>query len=404
MHKNKFFTGQPIFSQLLSLIPKTIIREAVYKYGTDRYYKKLKSYDHLVALLYACFHNCTSLREVTTGMQAAYNKLNHLGVKYIPRRSTLSEANAHRTEAWFSHIYHSLYRHYYGRLPDSLSRRSIDKRLFIADSTTIKLFSDILKAAGCIPCNGKRKGGLKAHTLIKADEDVPAFVLLGSGVSNDRVLFRHIHLPKGSIITFDKGYANFRKYHQWTLEGVTWVTRKLDQWKANVIKEREVKPSELASGVLSDHEVILGDPKNNNTLKIKARLISFHDKEKDKQLTFATNNFRMKASTIADIYKRRWQIELLFKRLKQHSPLKYFLGDNENAIKIQVWCSLITDLLVKVIQDKVKRKWSFANIAAMVRLHLMTYIDIVAFLNNPDKALLFYTPPDNSPQLQLFKT
>lgn len=403
MNKVSFFSGQPIFSQLLSFIPKSIVRRSVAQNNSDRYYKKFKSYDHLVAMLYASFHSCSSLREVTTGMQASYNKLNHLGVGYIPRRSTLAEANAGRKESFFSQLYHSLYQHYFPSSPDSLMKKGIEKRLFIVDSTTIKLFSDILKGPGGIPANGKRKGGLKAHTLIKADEDVPRFVLLTEAAANDRVVLKHIRLPKGSVITFDKGYVNFRVYQAWSDAGITWVTRKHDKWRTETTGKRTLSPAEKEAGIISDEDAVLGDPGNKKTLKIKVRLIRFYDKEKKREFVFATNNKRMKASTIAGIYKKRWQIELLFKRLKQNYPLRYFLGDNENAIKIQVWCSLITDLLVKIIQLKIKRKWSYANIASMIRLHLMTYIDITAFLNNPEKVLRNYDPPPEPyAQLQIF--
>jgi hypothetical protein len=111
----------------------------------------------------------------------------------------------------------------------------------------------------------------------------------------------------------------------------------------------------------------------------------------------------MAASKIAAIYKRRWQIELLFKRLKTHYPLRYFLGESENAIKIQMWSALICDLLIKIVKDKIKRKWSFANIASMIRLHLMTYINLFNFLNNPDTALRYYQPPKPNGQLNLFQ-
>ena len=138
--------------------------------------------------------------------------------------------------------------------------------------------------------------------------------------------------------------------------------------------------------------------------KVPARKITYLDKKSGKELTFVTNNTRMKASTIAGIYKRRWQIECLFKRLKQNYPLKYFLGDSENAIKIQIWCSLITDILIKAVKDKVKRKWSFSNIASMIRLHLMTYIHLIKFLQTPEKILRLYQHPVQRNQLLLFET
>ena len=161
MNKSTFFTGQPIFTQLLNFIPQSKVSKLALELKTDRYYKKFKTYDHLVTMLYTCFHGCKSLREVTTGMQVSFTQLNHLRMQCIPRRSTLSDANKVRNEAFFGKLYHGLYAYYYGNFPDSRKRKSIEERLFIIDSTTINLFSDVMKAMGMKPISGKRKGGAK---------------------------------------------------------------------------------------------------------------------------------------------------------------------------------------------------------------------------------------------------
>ncbi len=399
MDENTFFTGQPVFNQLLQLIPKRLISEETQKHQCDRYYKKFKSYDHLVTMLYTTFHGCKSLREVTTGMMACTTRLNHLGVHYMPRRSTLAEANQKRTELFFADLYHRLYAHFY---PDSRKDKSIDHRLFIFDSTTIELFSEVMGGVGKKPVSGRRKGGVKAHVLTKADEDVPRFVYLTPARTNDSVFTKFIHLPAGSIVTYDRGYASHALMNKWTKQNVTGVTRLRNSWAHKIISSRELPEQEKNNGIISDQLVLLGGLAIKQ--KIPARKIVYLDKKSDKQLIFVTNNTRMKASTIAGIYKRRWQIECLFKRLKQNYPLKYFLGDSENAIKIQIWCSLITDILIKAVKDKVKRKWSFSNIASMIRLHLMTYIHLIKFLQTPEKILRLYQHPVIANQPLLFAT
>jgi len=180
------------------------------------------------------------------------------------------------------------------------------------------------------------------------------------------------------------------------------VSRVLPKWIVKEEKEKPVSQDQQNKGVLSDKRVILGDPKNTKTLKIKARIIRYKDSEKDRIFEFVTNNMKFLPDKIADIYKNRWQIELLFKRIKQRYPLRYFLGDNENAIKIQVWCALIADLLVKLMKDRTKRKWAYSNISSIIRLHLMTYVNLSAFLENPEKALKYYKPPEPYVQLKLF--
>src|SRR5690606_33400658 len=319
---------------------------------------------------------------------------------------TFADANKRRSESFFAEVFHTLYAHYYS-LPDSrktMKAKSYEQRLYIMDSTTVKLFHDVLKGAGEPPANGKRKGGLKAHVMIKASEDVPCLVNLTAAAANDRTFLKHISLNAGSILVFDKEYANFRQFDQWTKSGVTWVSRTLDQWTVTKRKDRKLSPEQIEAGVISDELVLLGVPNDHKTLQIKARIIRFYDKAKDKEFYFVTNNTSFAASTIADIYKRRWQIELLFKRIKQRYPLKYFLGESANAIKIQVWCALIADLLVKVVKDKVKRKWAYSNISGMIRLHLMTYVNLFGFLERPESALLNYHPPDAGQQLKLFSS
>lgn len=406
MSKNTIFSGQPIFTQLLSLIPDHIISRLVHKYQSDKYCKTFDSKHHLVTLLFGIINQCTSLREVVTGLQVASSKQGHFRLVHDICRSTLADANKRRPEAFFGELFHELYRYHYG-LPDSRKvkpRQPYEKRLFIIDSTTIKLFHDVLKGAGSIPSSGKRKGGLKAHVMIKASEDTPCLVNLTASSANDRVFLKYVNLPKGSILTFDKGYANFRKFEQWTLLGINWVSRVLDRWIIQVEKQNPVSVQQSLRGVISDELVTLGDPKNNNTLKIKARIIKYIDPETKKIFRFVTNNTRFQPTTIANIYKQRWQIELLFKRIKQRYPLRYFFGESENAIKVQVWCALIADLLIKIIQDKATKKWAYSNLSSIVKLHLMTYVNLLAFLNNPDKVSRKYKLPVPVYQLNLFNS
>lgn len=405
MDKSTIFSGQPIFSQLLSLIPNHLISRLSSKYQTDRYCKKFDTRHHLVTMLFAVINQCTSIREVVTGLQVTGGKKGHIKMIHDVRRSTLADANKRRPEGFFGDLFHELYKLHYG-FPDSRKvnpKAPYEKRLFIIDSTTIKLFHDILAGLGTAPLKGKRKGGLKAHVMIKASEDTPCVVSLTKGSANDRTFFKSIDLPKGSIITFDKGYANFKQFDTWTKNGVSWVSRVLDQWIIKEVKDKPVSQDQQNKGVLSDRLVILGDPKNNKTTKIKARIIKFKDAETGRIFEFVTNNTRFLPDKIADIYKNRWQIELLFKRIKQRYPLHYFLGETENAIKIQVWCALIVDLLVKIIKDRTKRKWSYSNISSVIRLHLMTYVNLGTFLEDPDKALKNYKPPEPYLQLKLFQ-
>lgn len=388
MNKDRIFVGQPIFSQLLIYIDKSAIDKIARKYKTDYYTKKFTTHNHLITMLYSVFHKCNSIREVTTGLQACHHKINHLGLNYCVRKSTLSDANRRRDSKVFEAIYFHLYKKYKNILSDSRPIKADLANLYIADSSTISLFKEILKNAGRTPADGKRKGGLKVHALIKADEDVPCLVRLTAASKHDVNFIKGMKLPKESFIAFDKGYRDFNQYALWSEENINWVTRMTKGTKYTLEDDLPLTDQQRAQGVISDQLVTLGHTSHKQVKRIKARLVRYYDGEKQKTFAFITNNVTMCPQTIALIYKQRWQIELLFKRIKQSYPLQYFLGDNENALKVQVWCVLIADLLVKIIQAKLKKRWSYANLVSMLRLHLMSYIHLTKFLNNPDKLLI----------------
>lgn len=405
MAKSTFFTGQPVFNQLLQLIPRFMIQRLVQKHNGDRYCKKFSSYEHLVTLLYSVLHRCSSLREVTTGMQASALRLAHLGLKDTPRRSTLSDANGRRPAEFFQDLYHELYQRYYGHLPDSLKGKRLLDKLFVVDSTIVSLFSTVLQSTGSFGLNGKKKGGIKAHVLLRAKDNLPCFVRLAPGKESDNKFLPQLSLPEGSIVVMDKGYRNYQQLIGWTKKGIHWVSRLQGRAVYTIVACRLLCAAQKAQGVRYDYLIEMGNPKTAHINAVqRVRLVVFYDKESGREFYFVTNNFSYAAATIAAIYKKRWQIELLFKRIKQNFQVHNFLGDSENAIRIQLWCTLIADLLLKVVKDSAdkKRKWSMANLASLVRLHLGTYIDLMAFLINPDKSLLHYRDPLDQLQLSLF--
>ena len=405
MGKPKHFTGQPIFNQVLSLIPRSTVNRLIRKYKADRYCKKFKSHDHLVTMLFSTLQQCSSLRELITGMQACYGRLKHLGLSHTPRRTTLADANCRRPVGFFEDLYHELYRLHYGSLPDSLKGKKKFDRLFIIDATTVSLFSTVLAGAGSFGLNGKKKGGIKAHLLVRAKDNVPCFVRLTEAVQNDRTFLPYVHLPAGSIVAMDRGYNNYGQLRKWTHQKVTWITRPDARAVYNVTSEKHFDDKDASAGIIADYCIDLGNPKTSHLQAIqKVRLIKLYDQLNQKHYDFTTNDFKSAPRTIAALYKQRWQIETLFKRIKQNFNLHNFLGDNENAIRIQIWCTLIADLLIKITKDKTtKRSWSMANLSGLIRLHLFTYIDLRYFLEYPDKALLEYEDPIDL-QLLLFKT
>jgi hypothetical protein len=382
MGKSTFFTGQPIFTQLLGLIDRNNVSSLARAGEHDRYYKHFNTYTHLVTMLYCVINKCTSSREVVSGMKACYHKLGHTGISKTPGRSTLCDANMKRSYKVFEQLYQHLYKRYRTLLPDS---RVNCPKLFIADSSTITLFQEILKAPSMGKKNGKRKGGIKVHTLMEAAEDVPMQISFTAARTNDVTFLKDIQLAAGSFLVFDKGYVNYAQYQRLGDQGVYFVTRNKKDAHYVTTELNPVCDKDLSIGVLSDSSITLGTRTQRQKIKLKARLVTFFDREKGRLFEFLTNNFSLPAWQIAELYKKRWQIETLFKRVKQNFPLKYFLGDNENAIKIQIWCAFIADLLIKLVQVQLKKKWSFSNLSSIIRLHLMSYLHLSNFLNAPDK-------------------
>lgn len=397
MNKSTHFSGHPIIKQLLNLLPRHIVTRTANSFDSDRYYKTCKTHEHLVSMLYAAISGVSSLRELSTVMLACEGKLSHLGLTNFPKRSTLSDANINRDSEVFASIYYELLDKYARFLSDSSSLRLPVKHLKIVDSTTISLFSDIMKGVGRTPINGKKKGGIKMHTMISAMEDVPCLVRFSNAATHDHTFLKELELKKGSFVVFDKAYNDYQQYFNWTNAAIYFVTRQKENaaYKSVV----EFHPEDQTSDSILKDEVISIQKKD---LTLELRRIAYWDEENQKVYEFISNNFLLSPEKICDIYKHRWQIETMFKRLKQNFPLKYFLGDSPNAIKIQIWCGLIVQLLMLVVQKRTKRTWAYSNMISMVRLHLMSYIDLFSFLENPTQKWDHLTtkPPDK--QLSFF--
>lgn len=385
MNKSSHFFGQSVFGQLISLIDSRIVTSSAKKHQSDRYVKKFDTFDHLISMLFCSFSHCSSLREVAGAMLGLKGKTAHFQLKSIPYRSTLGDANQRRSHEVFEDIYYGLLKQHAGVLSDSRKNYCWEDKLELIDSSTISLFKDILNCVGRKPANGKRKGGIKVHTQINLQENVPKLVWFSAATTHDSQFLKRIQLEKGKIAVFDKGYNDYGVFDSFIREGIFFVTRLKSNANYESVSENDI-PTYIDDGVIKDEIISVDVTENRKYLKkIELRKVSYWDNENKRCLEFITNIHGMNAGHIALIYKKRWQIELLFKQLKQNFPLKYFLGDNENSIKIQIWCTLIVNLLLTVVAKRIKRKWSFSNLASFCRLHLFNYINLQKFLDDPQR-------------------
>jgi hypothetical protein len=388
MNKAKTFVGQPVLSQIFSCIPASVINEACKKHKSNRYYKRLPLRVHLVSLLYGVFSYCNGLRELCEGMLGCEGKLTHLGLDKAPARSTLSDANTGRSYLVFESIYFALLKQYHSFISDSRLKGLSIRNLKIIDSTTIRLFSDILRGVGRNPLDGARKkGGIKVHTLMDAFSGVTEFLRITEAKEHDRKFLYHIKLAVNSFIVFDKGYNLYSQFAKWSSQKIWFVTRMKDNaifHVSKIITDNTRKKN--AKGILKEQYITIGyKTPDREEQRLKLRRIVFKADD-GKIYIFITNNFILPASQIALIYKCRWMIELLFKQIKQNFPLRYFWGESENAIKIQVYCVLIAQLLMVVLRKKAETKKSFANMITVIRLHLMSYVELLDFIKDTYKA------------------
>ena len=328
--------------------------------------------------------NVPPLREVSGAMLGLSGKTKHFKLESLPYRSTLSDANMRREADVFCDIYNDLLKEYQYIISDSRIRQIINKQVKIFDSTTISLFQDILKCTGRAPSNGKRKGGIKMHTVIDVDQAVPKLVWFTNASTNDHVLLPKLILGEDIIYIFDKGDNDYKAFKSFCNSQTGFVTRLKDN-AIYKVEEKLYIDEYIHSGVLSDEIIEIEVMEGNTKSKLKLRKIIFYDRVLKRKFEFLTNLFDMRADMIATLYKLRWQTELLFKQFKQNFPLKYFVGDNENAIKIQIYCALIVNLLITVIQKQLKRRWAFSNLVSFCRIHLFNYIHLTRFLENPGK-------------------
>ncbi len=243
----------------------------------------------------------------------------------------------------------------------------------------------IFKGVGRHPKTGKKKGGVKAHSVIHANEGVPCDVRFTSAATNDSFTLALSHYNHDEIVALDRAYINYEKFEELTDRGVTYVTKMKMNLKYELLFDfMEITPE----GTMEYRERIVVFRKD--AINHIARMITYVDIKKGKQpklITLLTNDFDMRPETIVAIYRRRRQIELLFKQIKQNFPLRYFYGESANAIKIQIWVTLIANLLLSVLQSTLSHPWSFSGLATMVRIVLMYYINLETFFNQPEADL-----------------
>jgi hypothetical protein len=363
-----------IFSQLLQLFPRLEFQQMVKETKAERHARGFASWSQFVAMLFCQLGRAHSLREITGGLRSCEGKLKHLGIT-APSHSTLAYANEHRP--W------DLYQHVFLKLFDRCRIQVVGKKKFRFKNKLISMDSSIIDL--CLEMFDwakfrRTKGAIKLHLLLDHDGYLPSFAIITEGKLSDVKAAYLFQFDPGTIVVDDRGYNDYGLFGKWTAQGVYVVTRMKDNALYEVVEKREVPQHRH---ILKDEVIRLTGLKAVEKCPYLLRRIEVYNPEKNEILVFLTNHLTLGATTIAAIYKDRWQIELFFKALKQNLKIKTFVGTSPNAVKIQIWTALIAMLILRFLQLRSKFNWSLSNLVALLRMNLFTHRDLWAWLNKP---------------------
>jgi len=365
-----------IFAQILQLFPRDQFQQAVQKHKAERHARGFTCWGQFVAMMFCQLGSAKSLREICQGLAASEGKLRHLGIPIAPSRSTLAYANEHRPWELYQTVFENLLQRCHSVAAGKKKFRFKNK-LVSLDSTSIDLCASVFDWAQY----KRTKGAVKVHLLLDNEGYLPCFACITDGKKHDVTVGRTLRFQPGTIVVIDKGYVHYVWWEQMTADGVYFVTRFKQDLQFEVIAEREIPKN---SNVRRDQDIEITPYRKDFTLKL--RLVTIWDEEKQEEITFLTNHLKFGATTIARIYKERWQIELFFKALKQLLRIKTFVGTSANALKTQIWTALIAILVLKYLHLKSQYGWSLSNLVALVRHQLFVYRDLYAWLDAPFEA------------------
>lgn len=376
-----------IFSQILGLIPRAMFDQAVREHEAEKHAKGLTSWSQFIALMFCQLGGARSLREIIGGLQASEGKLRHLGVRLAPTRSTLAYANQHRPWQVYKTLFEELVVLCHGEAALRKRKFRFKQPLLSLDATVIPLCLSMYDWA----LYRKKKGAAKVHVVLDNVTLLPQYAVITEGRVADITAARGMTFPAGAMLVFDRGYEDHRWWRKLNAGDVRFVSRLKDSTNYTIVEERAVLPN---TGILRDEVVVLSSDKEADQ-PLRLRRVEIWLEEKQDTLAFITNDLKLAASTIAAIYKDRWQIELFFKALKQSLRIKAFIGTSENAVQTQIWTALIAMLLVRFLQLRSTWNWGLSNLVALLRQQLFVYRDMLAWLNQP------FQPPVALDELQL---
>ena len=367
-----------IFSQMLHLFSRHEFERAVREHKAERHARGFTCWGQFVAMLFCHLGGAQSLREICGGLAASEGKLRHLGLPDAPARSTLAYANQHRP--W--QLYRSVFYQLLGRCREVSGGHGFrfKNKLLSLDATLIELCASVFDWAQY----RRSKGAVKLHLLLDHQGLLPSYAVLSEGRVHESRIARTLRFEPGTIVVFDRGYNDYDWFAALDAQGVFFVTRMKDNTDYGVLERRPVPQR----GPVQRDEIVFLYKLASEERSLFLRRIEVRDEQSQRTLVFLTNHRRFAASTIAQIYKSRWQIELFFKALKQNLRVKTFVGTSANALQIQIWTALIALLLLKYLQLRARFGCSLSNLVALLRQQLFVYREMWSWIDQP-----FQPPP-----------
>jgi len=369
-----------IFSQILRFIPRAVFEGAVREHQTEKHAKGMTSWSQFIALLFCHLGGARSLREIVGGLAASEGKLKHLGVERAPTRSTLAYANEHRPWQLYKTVFEGLVKLCQVEAKDKQRKFRFKHPLLSLDATVIPVCVAMFEWASYV----RTKGAVKLHLVLDNSSFLPQYAVITDGKTGDVTAAKRMEFSSGAMLVFDRGYEDHNWWRKLSAQGVWFVSRLKDSTSYGIVEER---PASVSPTILRDEVILLASEKDPDQA-MRLRRIEIWLEDKQDTMVFVTNHLKLAASTIAAIYKDRWQIELFFKAIKQSLRIKTFIGTSENAVQTQIWTALIAMLVVRYLQLRSSWNWGLSNLVALLRQQLFVYRDLAKWLNHP------FEPPE----------
>lgn len=371
-------TNKPLIRQIIDLVPRWMLTRCTDMHQSDKGCSRYKTYDQFVALTFGQLNKCFTLSDISTGIGISETFISDIGLSQSPARSTMSDGNKNRDYRIFETLYYRLLNHYRRVLTHHGQKNVIkeieDKSIKLIDSTTISLCLSMFDWAKFRTA----KGGIKIHTCWDDTMMIPDMVNIGEAKVHDSKGLEQLVFPKNTVIVEDRAYFDFALMLQRTAADNTFVTRIKTNTQYKTEEEKDL-PEGSEEDILKDEVIMLTSKKAVKTGmdKIKLRLVHVYKEDENKVIEIICNNLDWSARTIADLYKKRWDIEIFFKAIKQNLQIKTFVGTSENAVKSQIYIALTTYLLLQLIKRTISKKvYAFSNFVEKIRMCLYFYLTL----------------------------